>query len=102
MAPLVVAYIDVVGLKAVNDAHGHATGDALLQHAVHAIRGRLRSYDLIVRIGGDEFLRVMSGATIDDAHERFNLIQASLAGDSDGCKIKVGCAPSPPKTPPPS
>lgn len=80
------------GSKPVNDAHGHAAGDTLLQHAVHAIRGHLRSYDLIIRIGGDEFLCVMSGATIRDAHQRFSVIQASLAENSDGCKIKVGFA----------
>jgi diguanylate cyclase (GGDEF)-like protein len=92
MAPLVIAYIDVVGLKSVNDTHGHAAGDALLQRAVHAIRAHLRSYDLIVRIGGDEFLCVMSGASLDDAHQRFNVIQAALAVDPDGCEIKVGFA----------
>ena len=92
MAPLVVAYVDVVGLKAVNDTHGHAAGDALLQRAVTAIRGHLRSYDLIVRIGGDEFLAVMSGATIEDARQRFAAIQTALAADPDQCEIKVGFA----------
>jgi diguanylate cyclase (GGDEF)-like protein len=92
MAPLVVAYIDVVGLKAVNDAHGHAAGDALLQRAVDAIREHLRSYDLIVRIGGDEFLCVMSGATIKDAEHRFNVIQTALGADAEPCEIKVGFA----------
>jgi diguanylate cyclase (GGDEF)-like protein len=92
MAPLVVAYVDVVGLKAVNDTHGHAAGDALLQRAVNAIRGHLRSYDLIVRIGGDEFLAVMSGATIKDARQRFAATQTALAADPDQCEIKVGFA----------
>jgi diguanylate cyclase (GGDEF)-like protein len=92
LAPLVIAYVDVVGLKAVNDAHGHGVGDALLQHAVNAIRAHLRSYDLIVRIGGDEFMCVMSGATIEYAHQRFAAIQAALAADSDRCEIKVGFA----------
>jgi len=92
MAPLVIAYVDVVGLKAINDTRGHAAGDALLQHAVNAIRDRLRSYDLIVRVGGDEFLAVMSGATIEDAHERFAAIQAALADGPDRCEIKVGFA----------
>jgi len=91
-APLVVAYIDVVGLKAVNDAHGHAAGDALLQRAVDGIRDHLRSYDLIVRIGGDEFLCVMSGATIEDAQQRFSVIQAGLAAEADPCSIRVGFA----------
>jgi diguanylate cyclase (GGDEF)-like protein len=89
---LVVAYVDVVGLKAVNDAGGHAAGDALLRQAVHGIRGHLRSYDLIVRQGGDEFLCAMSGATIDDARQRFGSVQAALAEDADPCEIKVGFA----------
>jgi diguanylate cyclase (GGDEF)-like protein len=92
MAPLVVAYVDVVGLKAVNDTHGHGAGDQLLQRAVNAIRGHLRSYDLIVRIGGDEFLAVMSGATLDEARQRFGEIQTTLAADPDHCAIKIGFA----------
>ncbi|HUY83870.1 MAG TPA: GGDEF domain-containing protein [Steroidobacteraceae bacterium] len=89
---LVVAYVDVVGLKAVNDAVGHSAGDALLQHAVRGIRGHLRSYDLIVRQGGDEFLCAMSGATVDDARQRFRSVRAALAEDPDPCEIKVGFA----------
>jgi diguanylate cyclase (GGDEF)-like protein len=90
--PLAVAYVDVVGLKAVNDTQGHSAGDTLLQRAVRAIRGHLRSYDSIVRIGGDEFLCVMSGATIPDARRRFGAVQAALAADPDWCEIKVGFA----------
>jgi diguanylate cyclase (GGDEF)-like protein len=92
MVPLVIAYVDVVGLKAVNDAHGHGAGDALLQHAVDAIRDHLRSYDLIVRIGGDEFMCVMSGATIEHARKRFAAIQTKLAADAYPSEIKVGFA----------
>jgi len=89
---LAVAYVDVVGLKGVNDEHGHSAGDALLQRAVRAIRTHLRSYDLIVRHGGDEFLCVMSGATIELARQRFDAIQAALADDPDPAGIKVGFA----------
>jgi diguanylate cyclase (GGDEF)-like protein len=90
---LVVAYVDVVGLKAINDTHGHAAGDELLQAAVHAIRDHLRSYDLIVRLGGDEFLCVMSGATLDEAQQRLAAVQSSLAADPDHEReIKVGFA----------
>jgi diguanylate cyclase (GGDEF)-like protein len=63
----VVASVDVVGLKAVNDVHGHAAGDRVLQHALRRIRTHVRPYDLIVRVGGDEFLCGLSGATIEDA-----------------------------------
>jgi len=89
---LVVAYVDVVGLKAVNDARGHAAGDALLRRAAHAIRADLRSYDTMVRLGGDEFLCVMSGATIQDARQRFDAVQTTLAGGPDPSEITVGFA----------
>jgi diguanylate cyclase (GGDEF)-like protein len=89
---LVVAYIDVVGLKAVNDAHGHAAGDELLQRVVRAIRAHLRSYDLVIRLGGDEFLCVMSGVTIEDARRRFDGVQAALAAQPAHCELRVGFA----------
>ncbi len=89
---LVVAYADVVGLKIVNDTQGHAAGDALLQHAVAAIRRHLRSYDLIVRVGGDEFLCVMSGATLSEARRRFDSVASALASDPFPCAIRVGFA----------
>jgi diguanylate cyclase (GGDEF)-like protein len=91
-AQLVVAYVDVVGLKAVNDEHGHAAGDALLQRVVREIRNRLRSYDLIIRLGGDEFLCVMSDTTMEGARQRFNAIQAGLETRRDRAAIKIGLA----------
>jgi diguanylate cyclase (GGDEF)-like protein len=91
--PLVTAYVDVVGLKSVNDTRGHAAGDALLRHAVHAIRDHMRSYDLIVRMGGDEFICVMSDATVEIARRRFGAVQADLAADTtDRCEIRFGVA----------
>jgi diguanylate cyclase (GGDEF)-like protein len=89
---LVAAYVDVVGLKAVNDAYGHAAGDRLLRHGVSTIRSHLRSDDLIVRFGGDEFLCVMSGATIEDARQRFASMQTMLTASPDPLAIKVGFA----------
>ena len=89
---LTVAYIDAVGLKEVNDTRGHAAGDAMLQAIVRAIHGQLRSYDSVVRLGGDEFLCVMSGATIEDARDRFGAIHAVLGADLPPHEIRVGFA----------
>jgi diguanylate cyclase (GGDEF)-like protein len=89
---LAVAYVDVVGLKAVNESQGHAAGDALLKTAVRVIRAHMRSYDVIVRVGGDEFLCVMSGTAIDHARDRFDSIEAVLAADSGQSRIRVGIA----------
>jgi diguanylate cyclase (GGDEF)-like protein len=91
-ARLVVGYVDVVGLKQVNDIGGHAAGDALLRRTVNGIRDHLRSYDLLIRVGGDEFVCVMSGATLEDAQRHFNAVQAALANAPEPCDIKVGFA----------
>jgi diguanylate cyclase (GGDEF)-like protein len=89
---LVVGYVDVVGLKVVNDAAGHAAGDELLRRAVEAIRSHLRSYDLIVRLGGDEFLCVLSDTTAATAAQRFENIRSALAAEPGSPEIRVGIA----------
>jgi diguanylate cyclase (GGDEF)-like protein len=75
---LVAAYVDVDGLKAVNDEHGHHAGDQLLQDVVEALRHDMRSYDLLVRLGGDEFLCVMPGLTTEQARHRFEHLETGL------------------------
>jgi diguanylate cyclase (GGDEF)-like protein len=64
---LSILFLDVDKLKVVNDQQGHAAGDALLRGVVTAIRKRLRSYDLIVRYGGDEFVCCLSGVDMTRA-----------------------------------
>ncbi len=49
-------YIDVNGLKGINDTFGHAYGDAALQDLATVLRGTFRESDIIARIGGDEFV----------------------------------------------
>ena len=51
-----MVYIDAVGLKTVNDSEGHEAGDELLKHVVRLISEHVRTYDLIIRLAGDEFL----------------------------------------------
>ena len=93
---LVLAYVDVDGLKEVNDRGGHAAGDELLRDVVGAIRAHLRDYDLIVRVGGDEFLCVLADSGSEDARPRFQgiaaTIQQSPAGRVDQCRLR-GAAP---------
>jgi diguanylate cyclase (GGDEF)-like protein len=87
---LVLAYVDVIGLKALNDSEGHPAGDALLKRVVAQIRQHVRSYDLIIRLGGDEFLCAMSNVTMPDVRERFNQVAAALAPGGDA--ISAGFA----------
>jgi diguanylate cyclase (GGDEF)-like protein len=89
---LVLAFVDVDGLKEVNDREGHAAGDQLLIDVVETIRAKLRSYDPVVRYGGDEFLCALSNVDIDSARERFAGIQLALGEAREGCSISVGLA----------
>jgi diguanylate cyclase (GGDEF)-like protein len=89
---IVVAYIDVVGLKAVNDSEGHAAGDALLKRVVTLVRSQLRTYDLIIRLGGDEFLCAMSNMALTDARDRLNHVSGILAGSTEPGGIRTGFA----------
>jgi diguanylate cyclase (GGDEF)-like protein len=88
---LVVAFVDVDGLKATNDSLGHAAGDQRLHVAVATIRKHLRSYDLIVRFGGDEFVCALAELTVSKATERFEAAAADLEAADLG-SITVGLA----------
>lgn len=66
---LSVLMIDVDHFKSVNDTYGHATGDALLRHLARILSPGLRSQDRLGRIGGEEFLAVLPGASLERARE---------------------------------
>jgi diguanylate cyclase (GGDEF)-like protein len=87
----VLAFIDVDRLKIVNDREGHAAGDRVLKSVVTAMRTRLRSFDPIVRHGGDEFVCGMTGADLEEAQRRFELIEAAIEDDAR-VGISVGLA----------
>jgi diguanylate cyclase (GGDEF)-like protein len=52
---LLLVYIDIDGLKQVNDQHGHAAGDTVIRGIASALRKSFRHSDILARIGGDEF-----------------------------------------------
>jgi diguanylate cyclase (GGDEF)-like protein len=89
---LVLAVIDVDSLKAVNDIHGHAEGDALLRDVATAITSAMRSYDATVRWGGDEFVCALSDVTLSVASGRIREIQAALEARRPGASISAGLA----------
>src|SRR5438045_3621363 len=78
-ARLVLAFVDVDGLKAVNDSQGHLAGDALLRLLGETLRANVRPYDVIVRYGGDELLCAMPNLSVREARARFGKIAAVLA-----------------------
>ena len=86
-----LAFVDVDRLKAVNDREGHAAGDRVLQAVVREMRARLRSFDPIVRYGGDEFVCGLGGADLHEAGHRFAAIEEAIETDAR-VGISVGLA----------
>lgn len=82
---VVVAMIDIDGLKRVNDEHGHDQGDALLRAFAHSLRGRLRQSDRVYRLGGDEFAALIPLEKPEDQEglsERLAAVIGLLRADS--------------------
>jgi diguanylate cyclase (GGDEF)-like protein len=66
-ASLALAIIDLDEFKAINDIHGHATGDAILRSYAIDVLTVLRHHDLVARYGGEEFAILMPNTTREGA-----------------------------------
>ena len=90
--PLTVAFLDVDGLKAVNDELGHPAGDRLLQEVVAALHERLRGYDVVTRYGGDEFVVVLPGTAEAVAERLLTGINSQIRQRTGGRGVSIGIA----------
>jgi diguanylate cyclase (GGDEF)-like protein len=72
---------DLDHFKSVNDTYGHAVGDIVLAHAARVLRDMARETDIVARLGGEEFVTVMPGASEDQAFAVAERIRAFLANE---------------------
>ncbi len=88
--------MDIDRLERVNDAHGHLVGDMVLERMGHMLNTLTRAYDLIGRWGGEEFLVVLPGTSIDDAMLVAERIRAGVSEMDvyvdDRTTLKVTCS----------
>jgi len=98
-ALVAVLFIDLDGLKQLNDARGHAAGDVLLRQAAARLRATVRPHDVVGRFGGDEFLVIATG--LDDEQEARALaariestlrLPVSLGDDEVPASASIGLA----------
>ncbi len=90
-----VLYIDLDGFKAVNDSHGHAAGDEILQRVADSLRRVAGPDELVARIGGDEFVALLHDADALTARGVADEIIAAIAREhrlADGRAVRIGCS----------
>lgn len=77
--PGAMIYLDLDNFKAINDNYGHETGDTILGEVAEILRSRSRKYDLVARIGGDEFVLWLDGVDFDVAKRRAGELAVALS-----------------------
>jgi diguanylate cyclase (GGDEF)-like protein len=88
---LVIAFLDVDGLKAINDTRGHARGDLMLMALADVLKATLRSEDIVFRYGGDEFVCAMPFTSLQVAGDL--VLKAGQALEGLGwCRFSAGFA----------
>jgi diguanylate cyclase (GGDEF)-like protein len=94
---------DLDDFKAINDRHGHQTGDTILREVAAVLTRSIRETDLAVRFGGEEFVLVLPGARLVHAHRAVDTIRTALTaievetprGDVVGVTASFGVAEYP-------
>jgi diguanylate cyclase (GGDEF)-like protein len=77
-APICLIAGDLDHFKRVNDDHGHDRGDAVLKDAAYVLRKQLRSFELIYRLGGEEFLIVLPGVGVPEGRAIAERVRTGL------------------------
>lgn len=91
-----VMIIDIDGLKAINDSHGHHAGDNVIRHVAAIMRERVRTTDIVARLSGDEFAVLMPQTDVAGALQLGEDLRAQVADnadrspDSEAATISVG------------
>ena len=88
--PFALALIDIDDFKGINDQHGHAVGDAVLETLADAMRRVFPEGSILGRQGGDELLVIVTGEAVGQADELFQrFVREDLSVDSRGETVKL-------------
>ncbi|MCB1152648.1 MAG: GGDEF domain-containing protein [Deltaproteobacteria bacterium] len=90
--PLSVIILDIDNFKSVNDTYGHAVGDQVIKEVADVLLHCFRTYDLVARIGGEEFMVVLPGNDLHAGYELAERARMQLRErviDSEGHELSV-------------
>jgi diguanylate cyclase (GGDEF)-like protein len=88
-------YADLDGFKPINDRHGHAAGDAILQAVAATLSRSVRASDTVARLGGDEFGVILWNLSESDAVKKARALEAAVSATSvewNGAKLSAGAS----------
>lgn len=94
---LALLYMDLDGFKAINDTLGHEAGDRVLQQVSTILYAELRESDVVARVGGDEFIAVIPGATAERANQIAGRLRTRVGQlyESEQLDLSIGIAVCP-------
>jgi diguanylate cyclase (GGDEF)-like protein len=78
-------FVDIDGLKRINDGYGHKAGDEALVHIATLLSQGVRKSDCVARLGGDEFGILLAHAGEQSAHETAERLTAEIDGSEKSC-----------------
>ena len=86
--------LDLDDFKAVNDTYGHSVGDQVLRETGRRILNLIRNGDVAARMGGDEFVIVLPGASLSDTTDAAQRIRSAVSTPIElvGLTVQVGCS----------
>lgn len=90
--PSTLVYLDIDGLKSINDSWGHPCGDAMLAYFARFLSAHVRASDIVGRLGGDEFGLVLSHANIVQTEQKCAQLASLLAAEPaswDGASLQL-------------
>jgi diguanylate cyclase (GGDEF)-like protein len=87
--PIGVIVGDLDHFKSINDTHGHAVGDVVLEEVAYLLRKQLRAFDLAYRIGGEEFLILLPGSDLDRSRELAERLREAVAAERVAGDISI-------------
>jgi diguanylate cyclase (GGDEF)-like protein len=87
--PVGVVVADVDRFKDINDQHGHSVGDTVLRDVANVLRRQLRAFDLVYRLGGEEFLLLLPGSDLARTQVRAERLREAIAGATMAADVQL-------------